>query len=1247
MLTNEQLSSLGISAEKYNSLSEEEKLALSALLSDLVSGSLSSYQNLYYEDYEEIPVDFVTFIQDDNYLGKATKQGKFIYDFWKKEGIKIFDSDSVEVALSGCLSGDTIIPLINGDRISIKDLADSGLHNFKVYSYDLETNRFTVGNAVKAFFTGYKPTYLVTFDNGQSIKITGNHKFLTRDKHYKSIDDGLQIGDSIMPFNYFLNDKGYEVICHPQKNGLFIEEPTHRMVMRYKIGDFKGVVHHKNAKKRDNSPENLIKMTWSQHKNFHAIRGAERLREFNNNWNEGKISEDTRIRYLEGHRKGAISRWSNPEEHYRASIRISERNRGNEFGSNISDREREQKRINLIEFNKTKHPRVVNLNKITKDLFIEFAKKSYTRGQLAEYLGISRSGLCSICDRLSLTPEVYFRETPFNLPNRRWTSVLTTYNHLLMTHGDLTDEIIRDYGYKGLPLVSKVIEKYFNGDSEELFDIIKSFNHKIVSIKFNGLEEVYDIEVEKYHNFALEAGIVVHNSIGTGKTTAACVMMAYHMYKLMCMRDPQSFFGMRPGAKITYAFLNNTLGSSYGVGWDTFQSFLTISPWFLKKGQLSGRDEPYYIPGRGFEIIVGSRPQHSLGRNVVCLTGDTVIKTLDGDYRIDSLLNKKIRVYSYDPVTDKVVLSNECFVIKTMDCKELIEIELEDGSIIRCTPSHRFLLKDGTYKLAEELSDSDELINCQLGSIKTISIKPMSYKDPVPVYDVINAYPYNNFLVKTNSSYIVSHNCALLDEVSFSSGQDADYTRSKIMSLYRNIRIRMNTRFTVNGKNYGRLFLVSSKATESSFLEAYIAAQVKKGYPIYVVDKPVWEVKPFMYSGKKFKVAVGNKYVPSRIVPDGTPEEVEAYIAGCIKQGMTIIEPPIEERQAFDQDIDRALQDIAGISTSTVTKAFNSQKVLEATSDKYENPFTSEVVSLGMNDSLRLQDFFDVDKIPEFIYGCPVFIHLDASLTGDRTGLAGVAIVGSRESVINSDDEEEYIDELICQEVFHVGIQPPSDSEISFEKTRQFIYYLKDEVGLNIKLVSSDGFQSRDFQQILSTKGFEVAYTSLDRTPDGYDSLRSALYDKRMILLPGNELFNELTDLERNNLSRKYDHPPLGRKDIGDSLGGAHLDALRYKNEFLFFHPDDCDYEGLNDSFSEEDQMKKGLLLSSFDPVKVQSINNQSSVDNITRSTDNVLIDETNRDKVINTNKNKVINPADIFDEISRSSFNDSDILLL
>jgi hypothetical protein len=38
-------------------------------------------------------------------------------------------------------------------------------------------------------------------------------------------------------------------------------------------------------------------------------------------------------------------------------------------------------------------------------------------------------------------------------------------------------------------------------------------NHKVVSVKFHGYEDVYDIEVPKYNNFGLSAGIFVHNSI--------------------------------------------------------------------------------------------------------------------------------------------------------------------------------------------------------------------------------------------------------------------------------------------------------------------------------------------------------------------------------------------------------------------------------------------------------------------------------------------------------------------------------------------------------------------------------------------------------------------------------------------------------------------------------------------------------------------------------------------------------------
>jgi len=34
-----------------------------------------------------------------------------------------------------------------------------------------------------------------------------------------------------------------------------------------------------------------------------------------------------------------------------------------------------------------------------------------------------------------------------------------------------------------------------------------------------------------------------------------------------------------------------------------------------------------------------------------------------------------------------------------------------------------------------------------------------------PVYDVVNAKPYNNFIIKSGDNFIVSHNCGILDEV--------------------------------------------------------------------------------------------------------------------------------------------------------------------------------------------------------------------------------------------------------------------------------------------------------------------------------------------------------------------------------------------------------------------------------------------------------------------------------------------------
>lgn len=46
--------------------------------------------------------------------------------------------------------------------------------------------------------------------------------------------------------------------------------------------------------------------------------------------------------------------------------------------------------------------------------------------------------------------------------------------------------------------------------------------------------------------------------------------------------------------------------------------------------------------------------------------------------------------------------------------------------------------------------------------MKINRITKIQYDESIPVYDVVNAKPYHNFVVKTNDGEIVSHNCAFL-----------------------------------------------------------------------------------------------------------------------------------------------------------------------------------------------------------------------------------------------------------------------------------------------------------------------------------------------------------------------------------------------------------------------------------------------------------------------------------------------------
>lgn len=396
---------------------------------------------------------------------------------------------------------------------------------------------------------------------------------------------------------------------------------------------------------------------------------------------------------------------------------------------------------------------------------------------------------------------------------------------------------------------------------------------------------------------------------------------------------------------------------------------------------------------------------------------------------------------------------------------------------------------------------------------------------------------------------------AFFDEISFIPNQDIEKQKIKALDLIDTAIGGMKTRFTNKGKNPTLLCLASSKRSEKSFLEEHIkkkAATDKEG--TLIVDEPVWNVRPSSeYSGKNFLVAQGNRFLTSQVLPlDITEKELKTWR----DKGYRIIDVPIEYYSKFLEDIDRALCDYAGISSSELTTYISGVRLLNIKKENLHNPFTKDIIEVGNGpeDTIQYYNFFDLSKIDSNMRAKPLYIHLDMSINGDKTGIAGVWIKGKKPPK----EGEPSSKELYYQLAFSIAIKAPKGYQVSFEKNRQFIYWLKEQ-GFNIKGISSDTFQSADLSQQLIAKGYVYSSISVDRVDTDklckpYHYLRNTIYEERIEIYESRLLTEELLGLERNNNSGKIDHSPLGinSKDTADALCGAVWNASQNGEQFAF-----------------------------------------------------------------------------------------------
>lgn len=208
--------------------------------------------------------------------------------------------------------------------------------------------------------------------------------------------------------------------------------------------------------------------------------------------------------------------------------------------------------------------------------------------------------------------------------------------------------------------------------------------------------------------------LILTGAIGIGKSFVGVIAMLYMLYRMLCLKDPYGYFGMQPIDKLTFSMLNITLDAAQGVAWDKAQQLIQSSDWFMVHGNLNAsRVNPQWQPDKHIELIFGSNNRHIVGRALFCLDGETEILTDTGYKKIKDLQNKSIKVMSIDNNGNKV-LSDTCTVLPTVKSDLEYNIELEDGSILKCTPNHKLLLKSGIYKEARFLTDADELAEVQI-----------------------------------------------------------------------------------------------------------------------------------------------------------------------------------------------------------------------------------------------------------------------------------------------------------------------------------------------------------------------------------------------------------------------------------------------------------------------------------------------------------------------------------------------------
>lgn len=369
--------------------------------------------------------------------------------------------------IHGCFTPDTKVSLLDGRNLSFLELEKEYGRNGTFWVYSCTNDEVVPGLASNVHKTRINAKIIgVRLDSGAIIKCTPDHLFMLRDGTYKRADE-LTSGQSLMPLykrqKVMYEDKSYEQVFVPKISKYIY---THRLVARHAFPDYKKglVVHHKKGKS-NNSPLNLELMTSEQHWKYHSDSIAD--------YNKSKEHRELISRLCKEGVCGWGKAWKIHKDRWSklSSKKMIKLNKSDIQRKKVSDR---MKILNRNEAFANK-----------RDIrFVELLKKNWENPNYRKKMAEISSKTARIIN------------SDENLLKYKRIYIYPNY-----------------YSWKRVQCCKtfKLHKKHVNIPS--FGDWFKTNNHKVVEIIDLGSSDVYDLTVEKYHNFALTDGIFVHNCL--------------------------------------------------------------------------------------------------------------------------------------------------------------------------------------------------------------------------------------------------------------------------------------------------------------------------------------------------------------------------------------------------------------------------------------------------------------------------------------------------------------------------------------------------------------------------------------------------------------------------------------------------------------------------------------------------------------------------------------------------------------